>query len=100
MKSYATSSGNSSDDDEGILPVSDTIRKRKRQRQDPHQSYMNLHFILGSSAEIERLFSIIGGIMDDNRRKIVSLLFESLLFLKINGGCWDLRTIVTAMSNA
>lgn len=87
-------------DEEEPMSMCDIIRQPKRQRREPHQPYMNSQFILGSSAEIERLFSIAGGILADNRQGLTPLLFESLLFLKVNRKYWDMRTVITAMGNS
>lgn len=80
--------------------MSDILDRRKRRRLEPDHPYMNVGFILGSSAEIERLFSIAGGILADHRQNMTPLLFETLVFLKVNRGYWDFRTVVTAMGNS
>lgn len=80
--------------------MSDIIQRHKRQRREAQNPYMNLQFTLGSTAEIERLFSIAGGVLADNRQGMTPLLFESLLFLKVNRGYWNMRAAVTVMKNS
>lgn len=57
---------------------------------------MNFSFILGSVAEVERLWSIAGNILSNNRKKMSPLFFESLLFLKVNRNYWDLALVLEA----
>lgn len=86
--------------EEETLSMSNIINLRKPRRQESNSSYLNLEFIVGSYAEIERLFSIAGGILASIREKMTSLMFVSLLFLKVKRGYWDLRTVITVMSKS
>lgn len=86
--------------DEDVLTMSGILDRRKRRRVEQDHPYMNLNFILGSSAEIERLFSIAGRILADQRRNMTPMLFEALVFLKVNRGYWDFRTVLSAMGNS
>ncbi len=45
-------------------------------------------FILGSAAEVERLWSVAKNVLKDNRKSMTPLLFEALLFLKVNNSYW------------
>lgn len=86
--------------DEDALTMSGILDRRKRRRVEQDNLYMNLNFILGSSAEIERLFSIAGRTLADQRQNMTPMLFEALVFLKVNRGYWDFRTVLSAMRNS
>ena len=61
---------------------------------------MNCDFVLGSTAEIERLWSVAKNIMSGKRTSMNPLLLESLLFLKQNKDYWDLLLVSAAMNSA
>jgi hypothetical protein len=66
----------------------------KRQRTDTE--YINVDFILGSAAEVERLWSICKYILTNQQRKsLTPLLFEALTFLKVNKRFWNLSMVQT-----
>jgi len=46
--------------------------------------YMNVDFICGSVAEVERLWSIAKHILSNSRLQMTPHLFETLIYLKIN----------------
>ena len=71
-------------------------RKRKRESQMADNTYCNCDFILGSAAEVERLWSHAELIMRDNRRHISPILFEALLFLKVNRRFWGASLVEEA----
>ena len=58
--------------------------------------YIDCRFILGSSAEVERIFSIGGNLLSKNRRSMTSQVFEAILFLKYNSRLWDLNPVSEA----
>jgi len=70
----------------------------KRRRVGSKTEYMNLDFILGSTSEVERLFSVAGNILTTGRRSLTPMMFESLLFLKVNRDYWDESNVAAAMS--
>jgi len=78
--------------------IAEIIKKKKRKVQATSQ-YINLDFILGSTALIERLFSTAGHISSDDRQRLTPYLLEPILFLKVNRSYWDLNTKVAAMSS-
>lgn len=69
----------------------------KRNRMEASRKYRNCHFILGSAAEVERLWSICNYILTDHRKSLTAVLFESLVFLKVNVKFWDLNLVCEAM---
>ena len=65
---------------------------------DFHNSvYGNIDFILGSAAEVERLWSLAKHILEDDRRGMMSEdMFEALLFLKVNRRFWNEQNVAEA----
>lgn len=51
--------------------------------------YINCDFILASTAEVERLWSLAKYVLTDQRSRLEPVFFKSLLFLKENRGFWD-----------
>ena len=58
--------------------------------------YGNCKFILGSVAEVERLWSMVDAYLDGKRNKTTQLLMEALVFLRLNRQFWDDKTILEA----
>ena len=69
-------------------------------RYGPNQEdlrYVNCDFIFGSCAEVERLWSIAKFILTDERKgKMSPVVFEAILYLKMNERFWDLNDITAA----
>ena len=57
---------------------------------------MNSDFILGSVAEIERLWSICKFILSDTRSRLEPQIFEALVYLKVNRHLWDIQLVEDA----
>ena len=73
--------------------------ERKRQKLEKKECmYINCDFILGSTAEIERLWSVAKNIMRDNRKHMEPILFEALIFLKVNRSYWDISSVQSALA--
>jgi hypothetical protein len=62
--------------------------------------YVNCNFIYGSAAKVEWLWSIAKTILSSNRASMSPLVFESLLFLRVNRRFWDIKTVTEAYANA
>eukprot|EP00171_Calliarthron_tuberculosum_P005814 IDg5814t1 len=73
------------------------INRLKRKRITQEEEYMNCNFILGSVAEIERLWSIAGKIRAVDRKLMSHIVFDAILFLKMNQRFWDELTVKEAM---
>lgn len=80
------------------LSMAQRIALGKRKRMEKTESYLNCDFILGSVAEIERLWSVARNILTDNRKDLTPLVFESVLFLNINRAFWNEITVKEAMA--
>jgi hypothetical protein len=59
--------------------------------------YVNLDVIPKTSVNCERLFSLAKHILTDTRKNTLPILFEVLLFLKVNRSLWDSTTVSKAM---
>ena len=86
----------SGSDQEGEVEYEERLRQRKRQRDNP-SGYMNCDFILGSAAEVERLWSIATNVLTDERKKTSPLMLEAVLFLRVNSRLWDVQTVKQAL---
>lgn len=56
----------------------------KRPKIDANNKYMCADFILGSAAEVERVWSPAKYVLSNERRKLKPHMFEEILFLKFN----------------
>jgi hypothetical protein len=67
---------------------------KKRQRMSADQEkYINCDYIIGSVAEVERLWSMAKYVLQDHRSSLSPMHLEALLFLKLNSEYWDLETV-------
>ncbi len=82
------------------MSVVERIALRKRRCLDESHKRVNCDFNLGSAAELERLWSVAKKILKDNRKSMTPLLFEALLFLKVNNSYWGLELACEAMKTA
>ena len=71
------------------------IRKRKAGVLEVNLSspYKNVDFICGSAVEVERLWSLTKNVLTNSRSRLTPVLFETLLFLKVNEGYWDIHSV-------
>ena len=69
------------------LTFADVVEKTKSELQAVR--YCNCNCILGSVAEVERLWSIAKNILTPSRNNTSDELFECIIFLKINKNLWD-----------
>ena len=53
--------------------------------------------IIGSAAEVEHLWSIARYILTTSRTKMAPIVFEAILFLRMNRALWDERTVMEAL---
>lgn len=68
--------------------MSERLAKRRKVNQESGD-YVNLDFILGAVAEVERVFIMAKYVMKENRRIMTPQLFEAIIFLKCNERFWD-----------
>ena len=60
-------------------------------------NYKNVDFVLGSAAEVERLWSVARYVITDLRSRLSPVMFEALLFLKVNKDYWDKYLVAEAI---
>ena len=58
--------------------------------------FKNCDFICGSAAEVERLWSIAKHVLTNTRSRLTPVMFETLIFSKVNEDYWDLATVQSA----
>lgn len=83
----------SSEEDDILKDISKDNVKKKEHQGD----YMNADFILGSVAEVERLWSLAKCALPCHRKSCTPMLTESLLFLKVNKNYWGQSLVCEAM---
>ena len=68
----------------------------KANRNAPKSKYVNLDFVLGSAAEVERLWSMAKYVLSNQRKSMSPLLLECLMYLKFNRKFWDASMVADA----
>jgi hypothetical protein len=82
------------------ITMPEKIAKRKRDAGERvgNDEYVNVSWVLGSAAEVERLWSIAKYILtDDTRRQMDPEMFETIIFLKVNHEYWNQATVCQAI---
>ena len=70
----------------------------KRKSDDISQGYDDcMDHVIGSAAEVERLWSIARFILTTNRTRMTPVLFEALLFLRAHRELWNENTLKMAI---
>jgi hypothetical protein len=70
----------------------DQIKQADHERSvgiDGTSPYVNCDFIYGSTAEVERLWSMARYILSTQRQRTSPMIFECLLFLRVNEEYWN-----------
>ena len=76
---------------------SSTVSKRKADDISPSIDDENhLDHVLGSAAEVERVWSWARYILTSQRASMVPVLFEAIMFLKFNRDIWDEKIVQIA----
>ena len=87
-----------SDDEEGNSIVAIFNKKRRIELSEVGE-YVNCDFILGSAAEVERVWSRAELILTKKRFRLAPIVLEAVMFLKLNYKHWDKNTVALAMRN-
>lgn len=77
------------------------VRKRRKAHEmgaSTAHDYISLYFILGSAAEVERLWSVSSYILLKHRLRISPVMFEALAYIKANKDLWNEADVIEAMS--
>ena len=90
---------NDAEEDMDESYASQVVKRLKVQMREKVQreQYCNLDVIPATSVNCERLFSLAKHILTDTRKNTSPLLFEALLFLKVNRNLWDAYSVGKAM---
>ena len=80
--------------------ISDRLREMTSGPKKSDSDYINANFILGSCAEVERLWSLAKFVLTDERSRMTPQLFEAILFLKVNKDWWGQFEVIEAMRMA
>lgn len=82
------------------LSMKERLAKR-RKITATNRTYIPCNFILGSVAEVERVWSIAKHLLHgDIRTSLTPLLFEALIFLRCNERFWDAELVALAITHA
>jgi hypothetical protein len=85
------------DDEDDVNSRMARVNKHQKRDVEKGEECTNSDFILGSAAEIERVWSHGDLILKKSRRNMSRpILFETLLFLKVNRLYWDVSTVAAA----
>ena len=74
--------------------------KRRRLGGSVRDEYFNLEMLVGTSVSCERIFSIAQHIMTAVRKSTSPIVFETILFLKMNKDNWDESVVGRAMGSS
>ena len=90
--------------EEEVQTLMKKLKEKKRKRKagefsSKKSEYLNVDFISGSAAEVERLWSICKYILTVNRSGLSPILLEAILFLRINRSFWDIKLVQEAYTN-
>lgn len=75
------------------------LLKRRRASTDESDQYIDCSFCVATSNTVERLFSACKHVLTDEQKCMSPIMFEALIFLKINKEFWDLTMVAKAMKN-
>lgn len=93
------STGNNVTDD-SVLQMKQRLSKR-RKTCTKKRTYIPCNFILGSVAEVERVWSLPKQLLHgDVRASMTPLLFEAFLFLRFYERFWDAELVAQAISHS
>ena len=73
--------------------------KRARLTSAPSDKYVNTRFLLPTSNICERLFSVAGKTLSDNRKSILPSNLEQQIFLNANSDLWGLKDVNSVLDS-
>lgn len=88
--------GHEESDCEGLSYFEQLEKKRRRVSVNQHR-YINCSFIPPTSNTVERLFSRCKHVLTDWRKSMSPIMFEAVMFLKLNREFWDVKEVAAAM---
>ena len=81
------------------LCIVSMMRERKRLKNLQKDRYVNCDFIIGSTTEVERIFSVRKVVRSSNRKGLTRVIFEAIMLLKTNKEFWNIELVIQAMKN-
>lgn len=75
------------------------LSNKRRRINNGNSPYISANFILGSTVEMEKVWSVSKYLLPDTRKCMESVVFEALLFLKVNHRYWNLNSVRIAMAD-
>ena len=91
----------SSDTDriEEKLGYFDPCKRRKVSTAKKESIYIDCSFIVVTSNTVERLFSTCKHVLTDSRKSMSPIMFEAIIFLKVNKNFWSVKMVASAMQS-
>jgi len=71
-------------------------KRKANEISSPDEDEDNLDHVLGSAAEVERVWSLARYVLTSQRSQMAPVLFEAIMFLKFNRELWDEKTVQLA----
>jgi len=80
---------------QNIKIFAEDVLARKKRRLDfsASERYCSLHYICSTTNIVERLFSVCGNVLTDNRQRMLPINFELHIYLKVNRSFWNLALV-------
>ncbi len=93
-----------SDLDEPTLLALEQMNRDRKREADVAESDLTKsaydpaikHCVLGSAAEVERVWSMAGHVLTEHRSSLSPYVFELIMYLKYNSRLWGLQDVVNA----
>ena len=76
-------------------PIAESLKKRRK--LDQNEQYVCADFVLGSFAEVERIWSAAKHVLSDERNSLKPLLFGALMFHEYNARLWGDERVAEAV---
>ena len=97
----AGSSGEGAGTSNRFMSMKERLEKRRKLSMTPESTYIPCNFVLGSVAEVERVWSIAKHLLHGEIRNCLTpLLLEALIFLRFNSRFWDAKLVAHAIVHA
>jgi hypothetical protein len=75
------------------LSFAEAALKRQKLATESQRTYVDTSFIMPTSNEVERLFSLASRIFTPSRRNMQPITLEALVFLNRNRALWDMKLV-------
>ena len=89
---FVENENDSIDDEEKDISMLDLVNEDFSRRD-----YINADFILAGAVDVERLWSKVGSLLVDNRKRMSSLMMQTIMVLKENRSMWGSTDVFGAI---